>query len=33
MSKTNFDVCIRGAGIVGRALALKLGQAKLRATD
>lgn len=30
MSKTNFDVCIRGAGIVGRALALKLGQAKLR---
>lgn len=30
MSKTHFDVCIRGAGIVGRALALKLGQAKLR---
>lgn len=30
MPKTNFDVCIRGAGIVGRALALKLGQAKLR---
>ncbi|THU03999.1 ubiquinone biosynthesis protein UbiH [Lampropedia puyangensis] len=30
MAKTDFDVCIRGAGIVGRALALTLGQAKLR---
>lgn len=30
MPHTSFDVCIRGAGIVGRALALALGQAKLR---
>ncbi|PAT34179.1 FAD-dependent monooxygenase [Vandammella animalimorsus] len=30
MSKSGFDVCIRGAGIVGQTLALRLGQAKLR---
>ncbi|KKW68384.1 hypothetical protein AAV94_05935 [Lampropedia cohaerens] len=30
MPNTGYDVCIRGAGIVGRALALRLGQAKLR---
>lgn len=30
MSNTDFDVCVRGSGIVGRTLALLLGQAKLR---
>ncbi|RMX06434.1 ubiquinone biosynthesis protein UbiH [Corticibacter populi] len=30
MSSSDFDVCIRGAGIVGRALALQLARAKLR---
>ncbi|WP_238944200.1 FAD-dependent monooxygenase [Allofranklinella schreckenbergeri] len=30
MSNTDFDVCVRGSGIVGRTLALLLGRAKLR---